>query len=164
MPRKIRQPNGLGELKLSPKVQKEIFSLLLSPENSPPITLGEMIKPALETLQEANRLLRKHPSTQLLAESLFPASQWGLTGKGEITMRISPEGDIYIGYSEDPNFRSSVKSVKEKLPPLNAIREKARLLGVDVSDLGRKKILMVRRIEEHAKALKQEREENRIFI
>ena len=164
MPRKIRQPIGTGELKLSPKVRKEIFSLVLSPENSPPITLEQMVKPALETLQEANRLLLDHPSTKILAESLFPDDLWGLTGKGDLTMRVSPEGDIYVGYSGDPNFRSPVKSVKEKLPSLGAIREKARSLGVDVSDLGRKKILMVRRIKKHMEALKQEQEDNRVFI
>ncbi len=134
-----RKPQG--RVKLDLEVQEAILSMTMLSESGAPTTLGDLVANAVQSLKQANAFLESNPIMKITAENLLR----GEKRAGNPTLKISTEGEIYLSLSEESPFP---EPQKEKLPSLDKIREQARELGVDISDLGRQKIKILKRLEE----------------
>jgi hypothetical protein len=65
--------------------------------------------------------------------------------RGVPTIRISGEGEVllHLSWGEE-----QLPEPLEKLPTLDVLREKARSMGIDISDLGRQKRNIIQRLSE----------------
>jgi hypothetical protein len=117
-------------------------------------TVQEMVELARilmsKAVAHARRVIDEHPLTEVVAEAA--AKEAGK--RGHATLAVDDNGTVMleVHYGEKPvtTKRPPEKKAKwsSKLPTLDELREEAAELDVDISDLGRKKKLIVARIED----------------
>ena len=142
------------EAPLAPELAEDILNTVMdaSPEE-PPRTIGERLQRAVRAVREANEYLAQSPVAKVLARSLMLE----LKKRGTPSLQVRPDGQIVLrvvygkGVSEpkavvkqEGNVHSAHRS---DLPLLDDLREEAKVLGVDIEDLGRARRKIFERIE-----------------
>ncbi len=129
------------EVQLDKEVQEAILSLTFVTLSGETRTLGNLVDEAMRNLAEVNTFLQTSPLIRITAENLMRSEK----RRGVPTLKISGEGKVLLGLSwgEDP-----IPETPEKLPNLDSLRERARVMGVDISDLGRQKRNIIQRLNE----------------
>ncbi len=128
------------------------FSEPGAPEKGPS-TLGERCSEARSLWQtmlfEVREVIKNHPLAPLVAQRA--AREAGKRGKARLV--VNDAGDILLEVSYKTAVRDPAKTVqpvvKEKLQTLDLLRAVGVRLGVDISDLGRKKKLIIARLVEN---------------
>lgn len=132
------------EIPLDKEVQEAILALTLVDRRGETTTLGRLLSEALRNLQEANDFLRVSPLIQITAENLMQKEK----RRGTPTLCISGEGEVLLRITWGDVSSESHPANPEKLPTLDELRERARSMGVDISDLGRQKLNIIQRLRE----------------
>jgi hypothetical protein len=133
-----------SEVPLDKEVQEAILALTLVDRSGETTTLGRLVTEALRNLQEANDFLRASPLIQITAENLMQKEK----RRGTPTLCISGEGEVLLRIAWGDVSPEGPPANPEKLPTLDELREQARSLGVDISDLGRQKLNILQRLRE----------------
>ncbi len=133
-----------ADIPLEEDVQAAILSMTLLTEEGTPTTLGNLVKEALRNLSLANSFLKNSPLIKITAENLMRVEK----KRGSPTLRVSEAGEILLRISWGEEEEGEVEEAPQKLPSLDSLRERAKLLGVDISDLGRQKHNILKRIKE----------------
>jgi hypothetical protein len=130
-----------AEVSLDGEVQEAILSLTLVTQSGETRTLGNLVSDALRNLAEVNTFLQTSPLIRITAENLMRTEK----RRGVPTIRISGEGEVllHLSWGEE-----QLPEPLEKLPTLDVLREKARSMGIDISDLGRQKRNIIQRLSE----------------
>lgn len=141
MTRKLRPT----DIPLDLEVQEAILSMTLLAEDGSPTTLGTLVREALRNLSVANSFLKSSPLIKITAENLMRAEK----KRGSPTLRVSETGDLNLRVSWGDGEDIPEKEVTQKLPSLDELRQQAKDIGVDISDLGRQKHNILKRIRDH---------------
>lgn len=141
------------ELELDEKIQKAVLEIPVRMLDQNLTTVGLLIKTASDALEVANRAIQDNALIQLTASHLM--KQEKRRGTPNIQARLDGSVVLLVSYYEDEEPPSlpteSIQPsnhVSKKLPSLEELRKRAQEMGVDVSDLGRQKINILRRLEE----------------
>lgn len=132
------------DIPLDGEVQEAILSMTLLTHDGTPTTLGTLVGEALKSLAAANLFLKTSPLIKITAENLMRAEK----KRGNPTLRVSETGEIHLRVSWGDNEEPEEEEVSKKLPSLEELRARAQNLGVDISDLGRQKHNILKRIKE----------------
>lgn len=130
------------QVKLDREVQEAIFSMTLVQENGKPATLGSLVDQAIQSLKWINTFLESSPIMKITAENLLRTER----RTGNPVLKISPDGEIFLKLVGEEDLQDPSSPLQEKLPSLDNLRNQAREMGVDISDLGRQKINILKRL------------------
>lgn len=132
-------------------VQEPFRSALLSvavPDGDGFTTVGTLVQQAREAIERANEALADNSLVTLAAKDMMK----GHRRRGNASIVVGADGSVClrISYSKEggtsPN--ATVAPGGAGLPTLTALRDEADTLGLDITDLGRQKRKIMRRIEE----------------
>lgn len=129
------------EVQLDKEVQEAILSLTFVTQSGETRTLGNLVDEAMRNLAEVNTFLQTSPLIRITAENLMRTEK----RRGAPSLKISGEGEVllHLSWGEE-----QLPEPSEKLPSLDLLRERARTMGVDISDLGRQKRNIIQRLNE----------------
>jgi len=146
MTRKLRPT----DIPLDLEVQEAILSMTLLTEDGSPTTLGTLVREALRNLSVANSFLKSSPLIKITAENLMRAEK----KRGSPTLRVSETGDLNlrVSWGDGEDIPEKEEAI-QKLPSLDELRQQAKDIGVDISDLGRQKHNILKRIRDHESTL-----------
>lgn len=131
------------EVTLDPGLAREILNIPIAgmPEGPTPATIGERVAAATRAVEEANAYLAKSKVAALVAEMLMRQ----LKKRGAASLRVRTDGVVvlHVAYDEEVKPKADPLIKRESktppLPKLRELREKAKRLGIDISDLGKKR-------------------------
>ena len=99
-----------------------------------------------DTLKETREVVRNHPLAPLVAQ--HAAREAGKRGSARLV--VNDAGDVLLEVSYKGVMETAEATpIQNKLPSLGTLRAAAVQYGVDVSDLGRKKLLIIARLVPH---------------
>jgi hypothetical protein len=109
-------------------------------------TVGKTVKLAAQLLQSANGALADNPLCEVAAQFLMKE----LKRRGNPSFVVDADCNVllHIEYAQDTKAETNPS---EPLPSLEALRERAGLLGVDITDLGRQKRAILERLEQQVR-------------
>lgn len=122
----------------------------------PARTIGEKLDQARQALRDAVELANEVLSDQMMVDILARALAKDHKRRGTPAIVVQDDGSVvlrvsYSGPVQKKEERPSPlkrKKWSSSLPPLSELREQAQVLGVDISDLGRQKLEIIRRLDE----------------
>ena len=136
MPKKLKP----SQTALSPQIQEAVLSLPLEVDGQVR-SVGDVIEQVRSLLEKVDSGVAQNPLLKYIAMGLMR----DMKKRGNPSIRVSSEGEPYL------LIDYGAREEKEPLPSLDELRRRAQILGVDISDLGRKKIEILKRIEAHLK-------------
>jgi len=132
------------ELPIDPSLAQEVLNFpVVGSEGEVTTTIGERLREAVAAMAEANAFLADSAVAKLLAQTLMKDQK----RRGFPSLQVSSEGSVVlrIDYEEEAATPTKPKT----LPSLDSLREQAAVAGVDISDLGRKKHEIIKRLNDH---------------
>ncbi len=129
-------------------ISQDILSLPVVDENGVLSTVGQNIQKAAALLTDTNKVLAENALVNIVAKTLMQQ----MNRRGHAGIRVRPDGTVVLRvayHAEDVGpeaFRSPL--TKSKLPSLAQLRKEAAEKEIDISDLGRQKTLILKRLEE----------------
>lgn len=135
------------ETDLEPEIQEAVLSLPVSLPDGTLATVGDLVRRAEDNLKLANEAVRNNALIQKTASFLMKQDK--RRGFPTVVVRIDGTAALRISYSEEeePLLPEAPTNTKSSLPSLDELRDRARELGVDISDLGRKKRKIIERLQ-----------------
>lgn len=159
------------ESPLSEQLAEEILNIPvgLDGDLSPPRTIGEVVRRSVEMIDRANQLLEGSQVAKIVARSLMQS----LKKRGDAAIVVRYDGTVVLRvvYGEQdqvvlPRARRDTPAVqtthRSDLPYLDALREEATSLGVDISHLGRQRRAIHEYLESYKANLKPGVDEVRV--
>ena len=137
MTKKLKPSNS----PLPPDVQEAVLDMVVM-DGEEACTIRNLLSKAQSCLELANTSLAENPLLRMTANHLMRAQK--KRGNPTIVANIDGTIDLRVSYGHAED--NSVQPPTGKLPSLPVIRKMAEQAGVDVSDLGRQKLAMLRRI------------------
>ena len=131
------------DVPLSGPVAEGVLSLPVRTEDGSLTTVGDTIRQAKSLLDAANQALLENPLCGVAAQSLMKEQK----RRGTPSLVVNPNCEVFlhIEYGEEGDGDSAPHA---PLPSLADLRAKAADLGVDISDLGRQKRAILKRLGE----------------
>jgi hypothetical protein len=125
------------EVELGEELQNAVLSYPLAAPDGTLTTVGALLGQARAALALANETLRGSSIVQVAASHIMQHEK----RRGNPTIQVNLEGKAVLRVTYEPDAPRPAPPVapKSKLPRLEALRERAAQLGVDVSHLGRNK-------------------------
>jgi hypothetical protein len=142
----LTRKNREVEIPIPEGMQEAILALPVIREGEKPTTVGELVSTAHEALLRANETVQKSVLATMAAELVLKEQR--KRGVPTIVLDLDGRAKLSVTY---PNSNPSPKPLSNEagsLPPLKKLREDAKELGVDISDLGRGKRQIIQRLEE----------------
>jgi hypothetical protein len=129
------------ELPVDSKLAEEVLNFPVVGATGIAITIGDRVREAIAAVGEANAFLSESVVAKLLADTLMKNQK----RRGFPSLQVSPNGEVVlrIDYKEE----SATSQKAQPLPSLNELRVEAAEANVDISDLGRKKHEIIKRLE-----------------
>lgn len=129
-------------------IAQDILSLPVVDENGVISTVGQNIQKASTLLADTNKVLAENALVNIVAKTMMQQ----MKRRGHAGIRVRPDGTVVLRvayHAEDvePEIFSSPLT-KSKLPSLAQLRKEATEKEIDISDLGRQKNLIIKRLEE----------------
>ena len=109
-------------------------------------TVGQTVRLASQLLQSANEALSSNPLCAVAAQ--FIMKEMKRRGNPSFVVDTDCNVLLHIEYAQDTKAE---ESHSEPLPSLESLRERAGLLGVDITDLGRQKRAILERLEQQVR-------------
>jgi hypothetical protein len=131
------------ELPVDPKLAEEVLNFPVVGASGVSVTVGDRVREAISAVAEANTFLSESVVAKLLAETLMKNQK----RRGFPSLRVSPNGEVVLRI--DYKAESSMETKPQPLPSLNELRVLAAEANVDISDLGRKKHEIIKRLGNH---------------
>lgn len=144
MTRKLKEV----QLPIPKEMQEAILDLPVIREGSDVISVRELLKEASTALDDVNNTVQSSVLAKMASQLVMRESR--KRGTPKLVVDLEGEASLYVSYATD-DHPTHVNGVNEKLPSLTELRQKADSLGVDISDLGRAKKEIIRRLEAHAR-------------
>lgn len=137
MPKKLKP----SKTPLPNDIQEAVLSLPLEISGEVQ-SVGEVLSQVRSLLKSVDEGVSENPLLRYIARNLMRE----MKRRGNPSIRISPAGEpfLFIDYG--------LAEEREPLPSLEELREQASLQGVDISDLGRKKIEILKRLRDLERA------------
>jgi hypothetical protein len=143
------------ERPLLPELAEEILNIPFDDPNlglPPAVTIGEHVRRATAAVEAANKMLATSTSAQIIAKSLMR----DLKKRGSPSLYVTPDGTVMlrIAYdgTEEPEADKEVPVVRPTagtdLPKLDKLRGMAAELGLDISNMGRKRRAIYKLIQD----------------
>lgn len=131
------------ELPIDPALAQEVLNFpVIGSEGEVTTTIGERLREAVAAMAEANAFLAESAVANLLAHTLMKDQK----RRGFPSLQVSPDGEVVLRIDYEGEAAAPAKP--KTLPSLDALREQANAAGVDISDLGRKKHEIIKRLNE----------------
>jgi hypothetical protein len=136
------------QVPLDADVQEALMGLPVYSSDHGVVTVGVLIAQAREAIERANRALGSSKLVDLTAQQIMRKEN----RRGEPKILVSPDGEVslWVTYGEEQTLRDIMRA--SKLPSLDELRAQAEELGVDISDLGRAKTLIIQRLAAHGES------------
>jgi len=142
------------ETPLERALAQEILNIPVEQEDSPPPkTIGEAVSQATGVIEQANVRLSQSPLATIVADTLMRQ----LKKRGAPSIFVRPDGTVVLRVSyeevEDQDIpKMKTEGVRQSkrptsLPSLEELRERAEKIGLEISDLGRRKREILKRVE-----------------
>lgn len=126
-------------------------------------TIGDRVTAAVNAVKEANEYLAGSKLAAIVADTLMRQ----LKKRGNPQIMVRPDGTVIlrVSYAEEVKARKPKPAVrraskKSDLPPITELRRQAEELGIDISDLGKKRRAIFERIQGAAEAAAEDAEVN----
>lgn len=151
MTRKLRPV----EAELDEEIRDAILSLPVKLSDGTLATVGDLVRHAEESLRVANEAIQNN--ALIATTAAFLMKQEKRRGNPTIHVRLDGSAVLRITYGEEDEEEEVVlpeaptAAKKSKLPTLDELRDRAERMRVDISDLGRKKIEILKRLDEAEK-------------
>jgi hypothetical protein len=126
-------------------MQEAILDLPVIQEGEEPTTVGELVKRAHDSLLKANETVQNSVLATMAAELVLKEQR--KRGTPTIALDIDGNAKLSVTYNASPS-KPLMANGEGKLPSLTKLREEAKALGVDISDLGRGKLQIIQRLSE----------------
>jgi len=139
--RKLREV----EIPIPEGMQEAILDLPVIQEGEEPTTVGDLVQRAHDALFKANETVQNSVLATMAAELVLKEQR--KRGTPTIVLDIEGNAKLSVTYSSSAPPKVLTNG-KGKLPSLTKLREEAKALGVDISDLGRGKLQIIQRLEE----------------
>lgn len=139
------------EIPVQETVRDAVFSVAVPHEDGMYTTVGELVRQAREMLLLANEAIASNDLVRMAADSMMREHK----RRGFPRMVVRADGTIVlrIQYAEEEDSTDSIEPLNTKggaaLPSLKTLRQEAERLGVDITDLGRRKREIMKRLEQH---------------
>ena len=134
------------EVELSPDVQRAVLGLPVAGEDGSLATVGELLERAAEAVERANAAVRGNALVKFTAAQIMRKE--GRRGVPTIVVKLDGTALLRIIYSEPPSEdKPPPRVTKSRLPSLESLRQRAEVEGVNISDLGRRKLEIMRRLD-----------------
>ena len=131
------------EVPLTAEVQQAVLSLpVLGCEGL--TTVGELVQHASRCLQKANKAVQTNALTQLTANHLMRSAN--RRGTPNIVVHLEGSASLVVSYGEGPHDPEEPATPAKQLPTLEALRAVAAERNVDISYLGRQKLLIMEKL------------------
>ena len=138
------------DVELSGRIQDAVRDVPVRREDGSLTTVGSLVDEAQAAFEQANRAVQDNALIQLTAAHLMKKEK--RRGSPTILIRMDGTVALRISYGEDFEEEDPVVATphppKKKLPTLSSLRKRAQAMGVDISDLGRKKRAIIKRLNE----------------
>lgn len=136
------------QVPLDTDVQEALMGLPAYSSDHGVVTVGALIAQAREAIERANQALGSSKLVDLTAQQIMRKEN----RRGEPKILVSPDGKVslWVTYGEEQTLRDIMRA--SKLPSLDELRAQAEELGVDISDLGRAKTLIIQRLAAHGES------------
>jgi len=141
MTRKLRPV----DIPVSPALREALFGLAVPTEEGTHTTVGLLVEEAKEALRRANKVLAESELVAVTARTLMKEQK----RRGNPSLRVNPEGVVVLRVQYDREGKPApvVGALGGAgLPSLDALRQQAAEVGVDISDLGRQKRQIMARL------------------
>ena len=125
-------------------VAEGVLSLPVVGEDGAITTVGDTIRKAAALMASANQAVADNPLCQVAAQALMKEQK--RRGNPSFVVSSSCEVFLHIGYGKE---EASVTNAP--LPSLEELRATAKEMDVDISDLGRQKRSILKRLEKTAR-------------
>jgi len=109
-------------------------------------TVGETVTLAAQLLESANKALADNPLCDVAAQFLM--KEMKRRGSPSFVVDANCHVLLHIEYTQGSTTN---EATSDPLPSLKDLREKAALLGVDITDLGRQKRAILERLEQQSR-------------
>lgn len=117
------------------------------------VLLGTALKEAVLRLEACTKLANEALSESVLAEviSTHLAEKAGRRGNSSVSVNAQGQMLLHVAYSKKtPAQKKAAKAEKMPLPRMAALRERARNMGVDISQFGAKRTEILRFLDEQS--------------
>lgn len=142
MTRKLRPV----ESELDDEIRNAILSLPVQLQDGSLSTVGDLVRRADESLRVANEAIQTNALISHTAAFLM--RQEKRRGNPTILVRLDGSAVLRVTYEEEEAPLPEISATrKSKLPTLDELRDRADQMGIDISDLGRKKTDIIKRLE-----------------
>ena len=143
------------EVELNSRTQAAVRDVPVRREDGSLTTVGDLVREARASFDQANQAIRDNALIQLTAAHLMKKEK----RRGSPAIVIHLDGTVMLRVSYGEEVEEEAPSVvapvqpRKKLPSLNSLREQAARWKVDISDLGRKKKAIIKRLEEYSREI-----------
>jgi len=127
------------EVKVSDEIQDAVLNLPVENGSGEITTVGRLVEVASTALRKANLAIEDNALIRLTAQHLMKSGK--RRGTPRIQVRLDGSVCLNVFYSD------SEEEEPKPLPSITELRAMAGKLGVDISDLGRKKIKILARLK-----------------
>jgi len=138
------------EAELDEQIQEAVLSLPVKLEDGSLATVGGLVQRAADSLRVANEAIRGN--ALIATTAAFLMKQEKRRGNPAIYVRLDGTVALRISYDEDeeedPILPVAKPAQKSKLPSIDELRERAERLNVDIEDLGRAKLKIIKRLDD----------------
>lgn len=117
------------------------------------VLLGTALKEAVLRLEACTKLANEALSESVLAEviSTHLAEKAGRRGNSSVSVNAQGQMLLHVAYSKKtPAQKKAAKAEKMPLPRMAELRERARNMGVDISQFGSKRTEILRFLDEQS--------------
>ena len=143
------------EIPITGDLAADILQIPLETNDSmltPPKTVGERLQWAMDAVAQANEMLARSTMAKIIARSIMR----DLKKRGEPSLFVRHDGTVLLrvlyedGTDEEAhskNRRATFVTRATTIPYLDDLRKEAKDLGVDISDLGRARRAIYKRLQ-----------------
>ena len=125
-------------------IEQDILSLPVVGGDGTLSTIGENISRAAALLENANKALAENGLVSVVAKTLMQQ----MKRRGHAGIRVRPDGVVVLRVAYQAEDLETIEDSpsKPKLPTLMQLRKEAQERDIDISDLGRQKTLIIKRL------------------
>lgn len=133
------------EVPVPDSLREAVLDIAVQQPDGNVTSVGVLLQSASEAIAKANEALAANGLVEIAVKDLMR----GYRRRGRANIIVNANGDVMLRIGSEPNKGISFTTAPggAGLPSLTRLREIADEMGVDISDLGRRKREIMRRLE-----------------
>ena len=134
------------EVPVPDSLREAVLDIAVQQPDGTVTSVGVLLRSACEAIAEANEALAANGLVEIAVKDLMR----GYRRRGRANIIVNAKGDVMLRIGGDPakGISSTTAPGGSGLPSLQCLRALAEQRGVEISDLGRRKREIIRRLDE----------------